>query len=60
MIGTDEYTKDGKMYYGVFQESAMERIELPTTLKRIEYNVFKYCKNLKNIQLPDSLEYIGK
>ena len=29
-------------------------------LKRIEYNAFKNCKNLKSINLPDSLEYIGK
>ena len=49
MIGTDEYDDDGKMYYGVFQESAVERVELPSTLKRIEYRVFANCKNLKHI-----------
>ena len=38
----------------------MEHIELPTTLRRIEYSTFENCKNLKSIKLPDSLEYIGK
>ena len=37
----------------------MERIELPSTLKRIEYNTFEDCKNLKSIWLPERLEYIG-
>ena len=32
---------------------------LPSTLKRIEYNAFKGCKNLKGIALPRGLEYIG-
>lgn len=60
VLGTDEYTKDGKMYYGVFGSSALEDVFLPSTLKRIEYNVFKSCEDLQSITLPDSLEYIGK
>ena len=39
-LGTDEYTKDGGQYYGAFQESALERIDLPSMLKRIEYSAF--------------------
>lgn len=35
-------------------------MHLPSTLKRIEYNVFDECKQLKNIQLPEGLEYIGR
>ena len=49
VLGTDEYSDDGKTYFGVFEESAVERVELPSTLRRIEYRVFENCKNLKNI-----------
>ena len=59
-LGTDEYTSDGKWLYGVFDESAVERVELPSTLKRIEYYAFKKCKDLKSIDLPRKLEYLGK
>ena len=38
----------------------MEHVELPSTLRRIEYNAFRECKNLKNIVLPERLEYVGK
>ena len=54
MLGTDEG------WFGVFENSALENIFLPSTLKRIEYNAFKDCKNLKNINLPNRLEFIGK
>ena len=40
VLGTDEYTEDGKMYYGVFGKSALEDVKLPLTLKRIEYGAF--------------------
>ena len=33
---------------------------MPSTLKRIEYNTFYGCENLKSINLPERLEYIGK
>ena len=59
-MGTDKYAKDGTRFYGVFQESAVESVELPSTLKRIEYNTFKKCKNLRSIVLPDGLEFVGK
>lgn len=44
----------------MFEQSALENVHLPSTLKRIEYNVFDECKQLKNIQLPEGLEYIGR
>ena len=37
----------------------MERVEFPSTLRRIGYGAFKGC-HLREIRLPDSLEYIGK
>ena len=44
---------------GVFEESAVENVELPSTLRVIEYDAFMDCKNLKNVQLPEKLEYVG-
>ena len=60
MIGTDEYDDDGGIWPGVFMRSALENIEFPSTLKRIEYCAFENCKSLKSITLPDKLEYIGE
>lgn len=40
VLGTDEYMDDGKSWYGVFEASSVEWVDLPTTLKRIEYNAF--------------------
>ena len=40
VLGTDEYSDDGGMWCGVFEESSVEHVELPTTLKRIEYSAF--------------------
>lgn len=59
-LGTDEYRPDGEQYPGVFQKSLLERVRFPSTLKRIEYNTFRGCRNLKNIDLPEKLEYIGE
>ena len=60
VLGTDEYRPDGKEYSGVFQESGLTRVKLPSTLKRIEYRAFTACESLKYIDLPESLEYIGE
>ena len=48
------------MWTGVFEGRALENIFLPSTLTRIEYSAFSSCKDLKDINLPSSLEYIGK
>ena len=60
VLGTDEYQADGDLQKGVFEESGLTKVRLPSTLKRIEYAVFKMCASLKSIQLPDGLGYIGK
>ena len=43
-LGTDEYFEGNGMYFGVFEESVVERVDLPSTLKRIEYNAFMGCR----------------
>ena len=40
VLGRDEYHDDDEMWYGAFEKSALERVELPSTLKRIEYCAF--------------------
>ena len=59
VLGTDEYPGSGELYYGVFEESALENVRLPSTLRRIEYAAFQGCGGLKGVQLPDGLEYVG-
>ena len=49
-LGTDEYPEDkSRRWFGVFGESSVEHVELPSTLKRIEYCAFMDCRNLKSI-----------
>lgn len=48
VLGTEEYSKEN-LYYGVFQESPVEHVRLPSTLTRIGYNAFKGCKSLKEV-----------
>lgn len=59
VLGTDEYFGDYEMHAGVFEGSAVKRVDLPPTLKKIEYSAFKNCKSLKSIKLPVGLEAIG-
>ena len=40
VLGTDEYADDDTMFHGVFEESALENVYLPDTLRRIEYCAF--------------------
>ena len=59
VLGTDEYFESSDMYFGVFEESAVERVSLPSSLKRIEYGAFRSCANLVKITLQQGLESIG-
>ena len=60
VLGTDEYPDKDDRYHGVFENSSLDTIKLPLTLKSIEYGAFCACQNLKEIRLPDVLEMIGK
>ena len=59
-LGTNEYPDGDGGWCGVFEGSALERVDLPSTLRRIEYNVFYDCQCLRNIDLPEGLEFIGQ
>lgn len=59
VLGTDEYPKSG-LWSGVFEGSALEHVDLPSTLRRIEYSAFDGCEMLRRIALPDGLERIGR
>lgn len=47
------------MYNGVFEQSGIVNIQLPSTLKVLGNRTFKDCNKLKNIQLPEGLLNIG-
>ena len=38
----------------------IEKITLPSTLKRIERRTFSWCKNLKRVEISNGVERIGK
>ena len=42
-----------------FSQSKISEINLPDSLKTIEWNAFEYCYNLKEIILPDGVETIS-
>ena len=52
--------RDNGLMYGVFEESGVERVALPSTLRRIGYFAFDGCRGLKSIDLPGRLEHIGR
>ena len=67
LLGTDEHVEIDPQfeetyvypYEGVFFNSKLKTISLPSTLKRIEYGAFKKCAGLASISLPEGLEEIG-
>ena len=59
-LGEDELVPDDRRSQGVFEESGLRDVRFPSTLKKIEYRTFARCRNLKAIELPNGLEYLGK
>lgn len=59
IVETDMCFGDYRPYGGVFQGSGLESIDLPSTVKKLEYGTFMDCQSLKNIRLSHGLEYIG-
>ena len=46
----------GKLGYSAFEKSTIENITLPSTLKRVEAETFRFCKNLKSLEIPNGVE----
>ena len=44
----------------MFQSSTIEYVRLPSTLRSIEYNAFRNCKNLKALQLGENIVMLGR
>ena len=49
-------SEDGE---GVFHDSALEEVVLPSTLLQIEDDAFCKCRSLKHVTLPDALEELS-
>ena len=59
-LGTREIFYGDEYEGSVFACTAIESVRLPSTLKRIESWTFNYCRNLKHVELPRGVEYIGE
>lgn len=60
VLGTNDRHSNGDMWSGAFEGSALENVELPSTLRVLWDRTFKNCKGLKNILLPNGLRFIGE
>ena len=60
VLGENSYPEKKGAYVGVFEESTVESVRLPSTLRRIEYDAFNDCKELRQVRLLEGLEYIGR
>lgn len=59
---TDVVIPEGfeKIADGVFAETAISTIKMPSTMKVIGEEAFKHCYYLQNIEIPDSVMTIGQ
>lgn len=53
-------TYDENYHYGVFANSGIEDVHLPSTLKSLIRGTFMGCRSLKEIHLVQGLEHIGE
>ena len=53
VLGVGEDTDKDLLCEDAFDGSAIESVQLPSTLRRIEYNAFDSCENLKSVTLPN-------
>ena len=44
---------------GIFEECPVEKVQLSSTLKRVEPRAFHNCKALRSIEVPEGVEVIG-
>lgn len=56
----DVLTADRNERCGVFEDSGVELVMLPSTLQTLHYRTFRNCMALAEITLPPGLERIGK
>lgn len=45
---------------GAFESSAIQDIQFPSSLRKIESDTFFCCKNLRGVKIPSGVECIGK
>ena len=48
-----------KIGYRCFCNTNVEEVILPSSVREIDCEAFRWCKNLKTINLPEGLETIG-
>lgn len=59
MLDTDVAGENGKVRFGVFQDSALESVKVPSTVKKIGASAFSRCKNLKRVKFEEGIESLG-
>ena len=57
-ISSDVVEETYDMDFGVFEESGLENVTLPSTLKVLGKYAFKCCACLREVRLPEELETI--
>ena len=49
-----------KLGESAFYKTAIQSIDVPSTLKRIEEKMFYCCKDLRSVKIPNGVKHIGK
>lgn len=59
-LGSTELETDQWANVGVFESSALERVDLPAELRDLKRHAFYGCKALQHVDLPKSLYFMGE